>query len=362
MKKQKLFSPGPVMVEDNVRKALLHPDICHRSSEFEELFQKLQKKICTLFGADDSYYSLVISGSGTAANETVLSSLFASSHDKVLLISNGVFGERLEEIIQKYQIPMLKIDTPWATPPDLKDVEQVLRENPDIKVIAMVFHETSTGMINPVHEVGELSQKYGKIFFVDSVSAAAGQNIDVAENHIDITTSVGGKCLGAFPGSAYICAKESILQSLSPDQCKNVYLNLYKHYSAAKENSQTPNTPNVTLFWALDAALDNILNEGVENRVQRYAKNAEILRNGLKELGLELLIQEHLSNTVTSVFLPKHLDLHKFLSQMEMDGYTLYPGKGKYLEMGMFQVANMGAISEEDCYEFLDWLKKNLLS
>ena len=246
MKKQKLFSPGPVMVEDNVRKALLHPDICHRSSEFEELFQKLQKKICTLFGADDSYYSLVISGSGTAANETVLSSLFASSHDKVLLISNGVFGERLEEIIQKYQIPMLKIDTPWATPPDLKDVEQVLRENPDIKVIAMVFHETSTGMINPVHEVGELSQKYGKIFFVDSVSAAAGQNIDVAENHIDITTSVGGKCLGAFPGSAYICAKESILQSLSPDQCKNVYLNLYKHYSAAKENSQTPNTPNVT--------------------------------------------------------------------------------------------------------------------
>ncbi len=355
-----LFSPGPVMVKENVRNALLHRDICHRSKEFEALFARLQEKICKLFQADRSYCSVVVSGSGTAANETVLSSIFARPEDAVLLISNGVFGERLEEIITKYKIPLVKVDTPWAEYPDLAQVEQALKDHPEVTAVAMVFHETSTGMINPVKEVGELAHRYGRLFFTDCVSAAAGQNINVAENHIDIATSVGGKCLGAFPGSAYICAKTSLLESLTAEQCRNVYLSLYKHYHVAKESHQTPNTPNLTLFWALEAALDDILAEGVPNRVERYARNAQILRDGMKELGLKFLLADHMSNTVTSVFLPEGKDLGRFLADMEADGYVLYPGKGKYLAMNMFQVANMGDISEADCYAFLADLKKNL--
>lgn len=356
----KLFSPGPVLVEDRVRNALLHRDICHRSKEFEELFTALQRKILTLFNADESYYSLVISGSGTSANETVLSSLFRKPEDAALLISNGVFGERLEEILLRYKVPIRKIDTPWGERPNPEAVEAALKKYPEIAAIVMVFHETSTGMINPVHEIGELSEKYGKIFFVDSVSAAGGQNIDVVDHHIDITTSVGGKCVGAYPGSAYICARESLLQSITDEQCKNVYLSLYKHYTVAKKSRQTPNTPNLTLLWALDAALDNIITEGVPNRVARYAGNAEILRKGMREIGLKFLLADHMSNTVTSVFLPEGMELAAFLETMETANYVLYPGKGKYLEMNMFQVANMGAISAEDCYAFLDYLKQKI--
>ena len=356
----KLFSPGPVLVEDSVRNALLHRDICHRSNEFEELLTALQRKILTLFNADESYYSVVVSGSGTSANETVLSSLFQKPDDTALLISNGVFGERLEEILLKYRVPIRKIDTAWGERPDLKEVETALKECPEITAIVMVFHETSTGMINPVHEVGELSKTYGKIFFVDSVSAAGGQNVDVADNHIDITTSVGGKCVGAYPGSAYICARESLLRSITEEQCKNVYLNLYKHYHVAKKSHQTPNTPNITLFWALDAALDNIIAEGVSNRAARYASNAGILRKGMKEMGLKFLLEDHMANTVTSVFLPEGMELAAFLADMEADHYVLYPGKGKYLEMNMFQVANMGAISAMDCYAFLHCLRGKL--
>jgi 2-aminoethylphosphonate-pyruvate transaminase len=361
MRSPMLFSPGPVMVEDCVRHALLHYDICHRSSEFESMFQDTQQKILKLFQADESYYSLIVSGSGTSANETCLSSL-CQGKDKVLLLSNGVFGERLEEIIDKYGIPKVKPDFEWAEMINADKAEEALKENPDISVIAMVFHETSTSMINPVREIGKLARKYDKVFFVDCVSAAGGEFIDVVNNNIDICTSVAGKCLGGFPGSAYICAKESLLRRIPAEQGKNVYLNLGKHYEIAKKSRQTPNTPNVTLFWALNKALERILEaEGLENRINRYKECAGIIRSGLKEMGLKFLIpQEQMSNTVTSVFLPSGTDLKEFMKAMEDDGYVIYAGKGKYEAMGMFQVANMGNIFPDDCRKFLEALKRNI--
>ncbi len=347
----KLFSPGPVNVSDDVRQALLHYDICHRTREFEEMFVDTQLKINKLFNADDKYYSLIISGSGTAANETVLSSVIKEG-ESVLLIKNGVFGDKLEEILLKYRISTEIISFPWATYPDLVTIERKLKENSKIALVAMVFHETSTGMINPVHDVGDLCVKYGKKYFVDSVSAAGGENVNMMDNHIDFTTSVGGKCIGAFPGSAFICAKEKYLKELTDLQCKNIYLNLFKHYQFSVNKHQTPNTPNVTLFWALNIAITNILSEGLDSRISRYQSCATIIREGVQKLGLKPLLDAHMSNTVTSVFLPKDKNIIDFLADMEALGYVLYIGKGKYGEMGMFQIANMGEISENDCRTF----------
>ncbi len=360
MSATKLFSPGPVMVKDNVRHALLHYDICHRSKEFEEMFVDTQEKILKLFGADDSYYSVIVSGSGTSANETVLSSIFREG-DAVMLIRNGMFGERLLEIIEKYQIPLVDCPFPWAEYPDLDVIEKKMAEHPEVKVVAMVFHETSTGMINPVGEVGALCRIYNKLLSVDCVSAAAGQNIDVVKNHIDIATSVGGKCLGAFPGSAYICAKKSLLDSLTADQCRNVYLNLYKHYKSAVATHQTPNTPNVNLFWPLNTALTNVLEEEtLDGRIARYEHCASIIREGVQKLGMRLLITEHMSSTVTSTFLPEDIDVHQFLEEMEKRGYTFYIGKGDYAKQGMIQIANMGEIYEQDCLNMLAMVKSCL--
>lgn len=359
--KSMLFSPGPVMVEAPVREALMHYDICHRSPEFETLFAGLQEKIKRLFQADDTYEALVVSGSGTSANETCLSSVFRDG-DMALLLNNGEFGGRLDEILTKYHVPTVRLAFGWANAFDLARVEQALRENPKITFVCMVFHETSTGMINAVHEVGLLAEKYGKRLFVDCVSAAAGQFIDVVNNRIDICTSVGGKCLGAFPGAAYICAKRELLERVPAEQGKNVYLNLGKHYDMAKKCHQTPNTPNVTLFWALDAALDWTLErETLGGRIARYQKCARILRDGMRGMGLKFLLpEEQMSNTVTSVFLPAGRDVTQFVRELAADGYTVYPGKGKYLEMNMFQVANMGAIYPADCERFLEVLKRHI--
>ena len=358
MSMTKLFSPGPVMVKDNVRHALLHYDICHRSKEFEEMFADTQEKILKLFNADDTYYSLIVSGSGTSSNETVLSSLFQEG-EAVMLIRNGMFGERLLEIINKYKIPLVDCPFDWGTYPDIDVIEKVMAAHPEVKVVTMVFHETCTGMINPVKEVGELCKKYNKLLSVDCVSAAAGEHIDVVDKNISIATSVGGKCLGAFPGSAYICAKKSVLEALTADQCKNVYLSLYKHYQSAVTTHQTPNTPNVNLFWPLNVALTNAVEvETLEGRVARYQRCAKIIRDGLTSIeGCRLLLNEHMANTVTSVFLPKGIDAQKFLDEMEKRGYTFYIGKGDYGKNGMIQVANMGEIYEQDCYNMLEVFK-----
>lgn len=358
MSKPQLFSPGPVMVSERVRNSLLHYDICHRGQEFMELFKDTQEKIRELFKAEDSYYSLVVSGSGTSANECVLSSIF-KDNDATLLISNGVFGERLEEILNKYKIPTYKPHFEWGELPSISKIEGFLKSHDDIKVISMVYHETSTGMVNPVKEIGELAKKYNKIFFVDAISASAGEDINVEEQNIDIITGVGGKALGAFPGSAYICAKEDILKDITSKQCKNVYLNLFKHYAIAKSSYQTPNTPNVTLIYALNEALTEFLEDG--KKIERYKKCSSILRKGLKDMELKFLLDEkYMSNTVTSVFLPTHLDVEEFVKDLENSNYVVYLGKGKYKEQNMFQVANMGEIYPEDCYKFLEILEKKL--
>lgn len=352
MSAPKLFSPGPVMVRPNVRSALLHHDICHRSEEFETMFTDTQEKIRWLFRADDSYYPVIISGSGTSANETVLSSLFKKG-EQVLLIRNGLFGERLLEIIDKYAIPKAEVVFPWGTYPSLDVIEQALKDHPAVSVVAMVFHETSTGMINPVGEVGKLCRKYGKILYTDCVSAAGGEFVNMVENYIDVATSVGGKCVGAFPGSAYVCAKRQVLDSLTPEQCKNVYLSLYKHYDSARSTHQTPNTPNVNLFWPLNTALGNIMEETLEARIARYQECAQIIRSGLKKLGMRLLLSEHMSNTVTSVFLPEGIRAPEFLKEMEARGYIFYLGKGDYAAQNLIQVANMGEIYPQDCENML---------
>ena len=319
----KLFSPGPVMVKDNVRWSLLHYDICHRSKEFEAMFVDTQEKINKLFNADDSYYSVIVSGSGTSANETVLSSIFKPG-EEVLLIRNGVFGERLLEILTKYNVPMVEAVFDWGTYPDINVIEKLLQENPKVKVVAMVFHETSTGMINPVGEVGQLCKKYNKFLSVDTVSAAGGENIDVVKNNIAVCTSVGGKCVGAFPGSAYVCARKDLLDSLTADQCKNVYLSLYKHYHTALTTHQTPNTPNVTLFWALNTALTNIMDQGLDKQIARYQRCAAIIREGAKKLGFRFLLNDHMSNTVTSLFLPEGIQALMFVKRQSKSLASYY--------------------------------------
>jgi len=355
-----LFCPGPVMVSNRLRQALLHPDMCHRVPAFERCIQNIQKNLLKIYRADDAYTILLITGSGTAANETVISSYF-SPRDKVLLIKNGEFGERLAELLAIHEVKTTTVSCDWGTSVDVSDIETRLEQDPEITTIMMVFHETSTSIINPVSQVGGLAARYGKHYVVDGVSAVGGEDVDVVRDHIDFCTCSSNKCLASLPGVGIICAKKSELERTKDNRTRVAYLNLHRLYKMSETLHQTPNTPSVTMFLALEAAVDRLLEEGLENQINRHKRCARIIREGVKEMGLELLAGDEIaSNTVTSVFLPEEVQLDEFIEKMEDRGFTLYPGKGVLKEKNMFQIANMGEVNEEMCTYLLKAMKETI--
>ena len=203
IKPKMLFTPGPVTTSERVKASLNHPDLCHRRPEFEQVVQRVRTNLLTLFGADEQYTVAVVSGSGTAANETALSSIIKDSED-VLLIKNGEFGERLDEIISCYRFRRHYLEYPWGTPPNVKEIESLLDENERIGWVCMVYHETSTGMKNPIREVGRIVTRYQRHFFVDCVSAIGGEQIDVIQDNIDVCTGVSNKAVSGFPGVSFV--------------------------------------------------------------------------------------------------------------------------------------------------------------
>ena len=344
-----LFCPGPVMVPDKVRQALLHPDMCHRVPGFESVMRNIKKNLLNVFKANDEYTILLITGSGTAANETVISSYF-SPEDEVLLVKNGEFGQRLEELLEIHGVKTTIIRFDKGAPAEITAIEDGLKQNPGITTIMTVFHETSTSIINPVEQMGELAHRYGKHYIVDGVSAVGGEDVNVVRDHIDFCTLSSNKCLASLPGVGIICAKKSELERTVKNPIRVAYLNLHKLYKMSETLDQTPNTPSVTMFLALDAAVEKLLEEGLENQINRYKRCAQIIRDGVSEMGLKLLADNQVaSNTVTSVFLPDKILMEEFIQKMEIKGFTLYPGKGDLMERNMFQIANMGNVNEEMC-------------
>ncbi len=348
-----LFTPGPVMTSDKVKQSMAHSDIPHRRKTFENYLERNRANLLRLYNANDEYTAIMVTGSGTASNETALSSIIKET-DEVLLIKNGVFGDRLDDILSCYNYTIHRLEFTWGEAPDVDAIDKALAENENIQWVCMVYQETSTGMRNPVGEIGAVVKKNGRKYFVDCVSAIGGEDVNVVRDHIDVASGSANKAVSGPTGISFVCAKRSSVPSMDDVPRRNIYLNLQNHIKWAEERSQTPNTPAVTNFIGLDAALTELHEEGIENRIARYQSCRTIIRDGLQKLGLKLLLSEETSsNTVTSVFLPEGVDVVGFIDDMEERGYVLYPGKGPFHERNMFQVANMGWLPEEECHKLL---------
>jgi len=360
IEKKMLFSPGPVITSERVKSSLYHPDMCHRRPVFEQVFRRVRENILRVFQANEDYTAVVVSGSGTAANETGLCSAIKDTNG-VLLIKNGEFGERLHEILNCYRLCSHVLEYPWGATPNISDIAYLLSENESIRWVCMVYHETSTGMRNPVYQVGELVDKYQRKLFVDCISAVGGEDINVVRDNIDVCSGVPNKALGGLPGVSFLVAKRSSIPTLEEIPKRNIYLNLQTHIAIAELTEQTPNTPSVTMVVALDEALQELFDEGLEKRIKRYQECSRIIRAGVKNLNLQTLIPENLnSNTVTSVFLPQSIKLEEFINELDRQGYVVYPGKRHLYQKNMFQIANMGQIQPQDCEEFLQVLEETL--
>src|SRR5688572_22817800 len=180
-----LLNPGPVNTSEAVRRAALRPDLCHREPEYAKLMSDVRRKLLDVAGVSaETYKSILIAGSGTAALELGVSSI-VRANKKLLVIINGVYGERIDKIAELHGIARKQVTSPWGERPNLEAVDRALAEDPDIEVVALIHHETTTGLLNPVPEIGALAKKHNKLFFLDSISAFGGEELDLVKSGVD---------------------------------------------------------------------------------------------------------------------------------------------------------------------------------
>ena len=360
-KPYKMFIAGPVNVSNKTKKAMVYSEIGHRESEFLNLFKDIKKKLLYAFGVDslkEEYSAVVVGGSGTSATETLLSSVL-HGNKKTLVVSNGAFGERINEICKIYKIPTIFLDYGWDGYPKLKDIEDKLRENREIEAVAMVFMETSTGALNPVHEVGAICKKYNKIFIVDAISALGGEKLNMEGDNIDYCLTNTKKCLGGLPVLGIIGFKKSSLELSKDITPRSYYLDFFKHIKYS-ENNQTPFTPMIPLYYMLNQALNELIEEKIENRWERYKQNGRLFKKELKKMGLKFqLKEEKMSNLMVNVLIPENRTYEYLHEELKKRGYITYAGKGQ-LSGKIIHLANMGTLKKEDILQFCKNLREIL--
>lgn len=349
-----LLNPGPVNVSERVRNALHRPDICHREPEFAELLQSIRRKLLAAFvpGAESEYTAIVLTGSGTAAVEAAI--LSSIPHGKRgLVINNGIYGERLSGMLGIHRLGVAELKSDWTLRPDPEKLRLALRQHPEIHAVAMVHHETTTGLINPVKEIAEVVDSQNRVFIVDSVSGLGGEPLNITGPHIYMVAGTAGKCIQGFPGVAFVLVRKGFMERMQNYPKRSWYLHL-PHYYVNQEKGSIPFTPAVQVYYAFDEALNELLEEGVANRIARYKKAAALIRRRLNGLGLKpVLPAEVQSNTITAYHLPTGVTYEMLHGGLKQQDYVIYAGQGQ-LEQKIFRVANMGALSEQDLNGFLD--------
>lgn len=357
MRNLTLLNPGPVNVSEKVRKALLTPDICHREEEFSQLLQQVRRKILRVLNLNSDYSATILTGSGTAALEAgILAACYAVSiSPRLLVLSNGIYGDRIAETARRHKIPTMIFSASYQSRFDAARLDNFLKRNRSIHTVAMVHHETSTGMLNPVSEMGRVVKQHHKIFAVDAISSLGADPLELEEAGVDFCIGAAGKCFHAFPGLSFVIARRQLLQKLARKKLPSLYFDLGSTWKL-QEQGDTPFTPAVQLFAAFNAALDEFLKETLEGRIHVYHQRSLFLRDGFEELGLKYLIpRSFYSNTLTSLMLPKGFSYEKLHDLLKKEGFVIYAGQNQFRPQ-MFRIAHMGQIPHSE----LDRLLKSL--
>ncbi len=339
-----LLNPGPVNVSPRVTAALGRGDLCHREPECAALLARIRARLLAAFAPQGGFAAVLLTGSGTAAVEAAVTSV-CSPRGRLVVVSNGVYGERIATMAEAARVPHTVVESAWTSPADPDAVQRALGA-PDVEAVAVVHHETTTGLLNPVGEIARRARAAGKLVLVDSVSGLAGDALDLAG--VDLVAGTGGKCIQGFPGLAFVLARDAALARLASYPRRSLYLSL-----ATYAANPMPFTPAVQVAYALDEALAELLEETVAGRIARYAAAAALLRDGFARLALECIVPAPLrSNTITALRLPPGRTYAALHDALKARGFVVYEGQGR-LAHEAFRVANMGALARADLDRFL---------
>ena len=348
-----LLNPGPVTLTERVRRSLTQADICHRESEFFDLQDEARERLLAAYSLDPHEWSAVlITASGTGAVESMLASLVPESA-RVLVVENGVYGERMAQICAQYGIAHARTAGDWLGPIDLDLIRSYL-DTQDVSKpfthMAVVHHETTTGRLNDLRSLGELCRAHQMNLLVDGVSSFGAEAIDFSDSSLSAVAATANKCLHGVPGVSFVVVKRSALERVTR---RSYYLDLGR-LSRLQDGRDTPFTPAVQATYALVEALREFDEQGGRiARYRHYAALAEQVRSGLAALGVESVLAPAKSSVVLRAYhLPRGLGYAALHDGLKSEGFVIYAGQGE-LSRTLFRISTMGDLTSADMARFL---------
>ena len=350
-----LLNPGPTVVSDRVHRAISGPDLCHREVEYQDIAARVRAGLLRAANAPDGWEAVLLAGSGTAAMEAMVGGAVRPGR-KLLVVRNGTYGDRLAMMAERTGIDHADVISSHTTPVSADAVAAALDADPAIDAIAVVHHETTTGLLNPVTALASLARDRGVLLAVDAISSLGAEELSLADGGIDVVAGTANKCLHGLPGVSFVLLSPKAIERVRAAVPRSLYLDLAGYLAAAKRGS-VPFTPAVPAVYALDAALEELFDGGPTFRRQLYRSRMAFLDGELRRLGLEPPVApEHRSVSVRAVPLPAGVTYAELHDTLKAAGYVVYAGQGS-AAANQFRVCALGTVGIDALRGFIEELE-----
>jgi len=346
-----LLNPGPVSLSQGVRRAAVASDLCHREAEFFDLQDRARQKLRAVYGLDAAIWSAVmLPGSGTTALEAMVASLLPREA-RLLVLENGVYGERLGQLAEIHGIAHESIRHGWTDAWDLERVAAALATK-TFTHVAAVHHETTIGRLNPVGELLRICEQNGASLVLDTVSSFGAEEIPFDSTALLACAATANKCLHGIPGLCFVLVRRAALAvAVTPARSLTLDLALWAEH---QERRSTPFTPPVNALLALDQALTEMeASGGWKARHAHYHRLADRVARHLLARGVDALLPAGVSSCVLRAWrLPPGQSFSQVHDSLKLRGFVIYAGQGE-LSSQMFRISTMGDISHYDMERLL---------
>ena len=354
-----LLNPGPATTTDTVKMAQVVPDICPREKEFASMMKDLRADLLRVAHAPaEKYTSVLFCGSGTINIDICLNSLLPEGK-RVLVVNNGAYSSRAVEICQYYGLPHIDLRSSVFEQPDLAAVKQTLDDNPDIALVYTTHHETGTGVLNPIREIGALAHSHGAVFVVDTTSSLGMIPFDMEHDNVDFCMASAQKGLMAMTGLSFIIGNEEEIRRSKDYPKRSYYCNLYLQYDFFERTGEMHFTPPVQTIYATRQALKEYFEVGETEKFARHRRVIDAIHDGLADMGLREVIRRDIqSGLVASVLYPddENWNFERVHDYCYEHGFTIYPGK--ISTTNTFRLCALGTIDKPDIEAFFVVLRE----
>jgi 2-aminoethylphosphonate-pyruvate transaminase len=354
-----LLTPGPLTTSDETKRAMLR-DWGSRDTDFIALNRHVRDELVALAGGIGTHVAVPLQGSGTFAVEAMLGT-FVPRTGKLLILANGAYGRRMAQMCRVSGRAHAVHETPEDVPPAPAEVGRRLAEDPAITHVAIVYCETTSGILNPVADVAGVVAKHGRRLLIDAMSAFGALPLDAREVRFDAVAASANKCIEGVPGIGFVIAREAALAECEGN-AHSLSLDLHDQWRAMERTKQWRFTPPTHVLAAFASALEQHKAEGgVAGRGARYRRNCKVLIEGLRSLGFETLLPDHLqAPIIVTVHTPAdpRFDFERFYDSLREKGFVIYPGKLTVADT--FRIGCIGALGEAEMRGALEAIRRTL--